>query len=198
MLLTSFFTFLQIILVDIILSGDNAVIIGALTATLALNQRNSALLWGGILAGVLRIVFTLVAAWLLKIPMIMLIGSLLLFRVAWGLYNDLRDDGTVNASNETPPSTFWRVITAVAIADISMSLDNILGVVGVAQGNMWAIGFGIAFSVAIMIFGAKVVSLLIERNKWIAWVGLALIVFVAGRMFVEGVPPAMAFVRTFI
>lgn len=185
--------FFQVILIDIVLSGDNAVIIGALAAGLVPELRNKAIFYGMLIAVILRVIFSLGVVWLLQIPFVMIIGGLLLFWVAFKMYRDLRDDGSINDSEETKhPKTMLSALVAIALADVSMSLDNVLGVAGAANGHMPALIVGLVLSVIIMGFAAKLVSSLIERHKWIAWVGLVMILFVAGRMIVHGAPEVLA------
>lgn len=185
--------FFQVILIDIVLSGDNAVIIGALAAGLVPELRNKALIYGMIAAVVLRIALSLGVVWLLQIPCVMIIGGALLFYVAYKMWRDLRDDGSLNDSEETKqPKTMMSALIAIALADLSMSLDNVLGVAGAASGHVPALVVGLILSVLIMGCAAKVVSSLIDRHKWIAWVGLVLIIFVACRMVYHGLPEALA------
>ena len=190
---TEIFSFLQVILIDLVLSGDNAVIIGTLAAGLAVGLRNKAIMWGMGLAVAMRILLSLGVVYVLKIPGIMAIGGLLLFYVAYKMYKDLTDDGELNDSTETKqPKTFMAAIGAIAMADFSMSLDNVLGVAGAAAGHIPSLVTGLVLSVALMGFAAKWISTLIDKHKWIAWLGLGLIVFIAGRMTIEGIPAVIA------
>ena len=181
--------FFGVILIDIVLSGDNAIVIGTLAASLDPKQRNKAIAFGMGIAVAARIVLSLGAVYLLMIPGIQLLGAIMLLYVAWGMFSDLRDDGELNDSTETKtPRTFVSAMVAITIADLSMSIDNVIGVAGVAKDHWEALIFGLILSVLIMAFGAKLVSTLIDKFKWIAWVGLGLILLIAGKMFYHGVP----------
>ena len=186
--------FLGVILIDIVLSGDNAIIIGTLAASLPDTQRNKAIYAGMAIAVVARIILSLFAVYLLSIPGLQLIGGLLLLYVAWGMYSDLRDDGTMNDSTETKaPRSFGRAMIAITIADLSMSIDNVLAVAGTAKDHWEALIFGLILSVGIMAFAATLVAKLIEKFAWIAWIGLAFVLFIAGKMIYHGVPEVIAF-----
>jgi YjbE family integral membrane protein len=181
--------FLQVILLDIVLSGDNAVIIGTLAASLDPKQRNKAIGFGMLLAVIARVMLSLGVVYLLMIPGIMIIGGLLLFYVAWKMWSDLRDDGSIDGSNiNKEPKSFGSALVSIAIADISMSLDNVLAVAGTVAGHWPALVFGLFLSVAIMAVAAKLVSNIIDKHKWVSYIGLLLILFVAGRMVYHGVP----------
>lgn len=186
-LLANLITFGGIILLDVVLSGDNAVIIGAKAATLPPDQRKKALLFGMTAAAIFRIVASLFATFLVTIPGLRFAGGLALLYVAYGMWNDLRDDGTMDASNEEAAGTFRSALIAIAIADISMSIDNVLAVAGAASGNFIALVFGLVLSIAIMAFAANFVAKLIERWRWLAWIGFFLVLFIAGRLMYEDV-----------
>jgi YjbE family integral membrane protein len=184
--------FIQVILLDLVLSGDNAVIIGALAASLPAEQRNKAIFWGMALAVGLRIAMSVGVTFILKIPFILPIGGLLLFWVAWKMYRDMTDNAHLDGSSEhggKEAKTLGSALFAIALADVSMSLDNVLAVAGAAREHLWVMICGLFLSVVLMGFGAKLVSSWIERYKWIAWVGLILIIFVGGKMIFEGLHP---------
>jgi YjbE family integral membrane protein len=181
----------QVVAVDLILAGDNAVIIGALAANLPSAQRTMAVTVGIMAAVAARIILSLGVVWLLLIPGVMIIGALLLFWVAWKLWRDLR-----SAENAPPtakqPGSLSAAILAIVLADLSMSLDNVLGVAGAAQGHALAMVFGLVLSIALMGAAAAAIAAIITRHRWIAYVGLALIVFVAARMLWHGSTPLIA------
>lgn len=177
----------QVVLVDLVLAGDNAVVVGALAANLPSDQRRKAIVIGIAFAVVARIVLSLGVVWLLQIPGVMIFGGALLFWVAWKMWKDLRSDGEAEAAPMASGEALHKAIIAITLADLSMSLDNVLGVAGAAGGHMGAVVFGLALSVALMGIAASVIAGLINKHRWIAYVGLALIVFVAGRMVWHGV-----------
>lgn len=190
---SSIFAFLGVILIDIVLSGDNAVIIGTIAAGLPDKQRDKAIAAGMAVAVIARILLSLIAAWLLTIPGLQVVGGLLLLYVAWGMYKDIRGGDEEGASKA--PRSFGRAMLAIILADLSMSLDNVLAVAGTATGHWAALMFGLLLSVAIMAFAAALVARLVEKHAWIAWVGLVFVLFVAVRMLVEGTPELMAMVQ---
>ena len=178
---------LQVILVDLVLAGDNAIVIGTLAAALPAAERRRVIMIGIVAALGARIVFALAVAWLLSIPGLLLVGALLLFWVAWKMWRDLSADDGPDEAQTTEPRSFWRAVVAVLVADLSMSLDNVLGVAGAAREHPWALTIGLVLSVALMGTAASVIARFIEQYRWIAWVGLALIIFIAGRMLTDGV-----------
>ncbi|GHB16367.1 YjbE family putative metal transport protein [Salinicola rhizosphaerae] len=190
---SSIFAFLGVILIDIVLSGDNAVIIGTIAAGLPDKQRDKAIAAGMAVAVIARILLSLIAAWLLTIPGLQVVGGLLLLYVARGMYKDIRGGDEEGASKA--PRSFGRAMLAIILADLSMSLDNVLAVAGTATGHWAALMFGLLLSVAIMAFAAALVARLVEKHAWIAWVGLVFVLFVAVRMLVEGTPELMAMVQ---
>jgi YjbE family integral membrane protein len=183
---------LQIIMLDIVLSGDNAVIIGALTASLPAHQRNKALIFGTLAAVIMRVVLSALAIYVLKIPGILVIGALLLAYIGVKLTRDLLDNHKADGSTEkvAVTGTFASAIWAIAVADFSMSLDNVVAVAGAAH-NVPVMVFGLMLSIVLMAVAAKGVSKLIERYSWIAWIGVVLIFYIAGKMLYEGVPIAI-------
>ncbi len=189
--------FAQVILLDLVLSGDNAVIIGALAASLPAHQRKKAIVLGILLAAVLRIAMSAGVNYIIKIPFIMPIGGLLLLGVAYKVWKDMRDNGALDGSTEAhshgkPAGTLLGALWAITLADVSMSLDNVLAVAGAAGEHLWVLVAGLALSVVLMGVGASLVAKLIDRYKWINWVGLILIIFVALKMIWEGVHPLFA------
>jgi YjbE family integral membrane protein len=196
--------FFQVIMIDLVLAGDNAVVIGLAAAGLAPDLRRRAILIGIIAATLLRIAFALVTTQLLTLGGGLLIaGGLLLLWVCWKMYReltvpqeqeqeatealadaDLNADGTIAA--RSPRKTLGQAVVQIIIADVSMSLDNVLAVAGAAQHHMEALIFGLALSVVLMGVAASFIAGLLTRHRWIAWVGLLIILYVAIRMVFHG------------
>src|SRR3954469_6135713 len=187
--------FLEILFIDIVLAGDNAIVVGALAAGLPADQRKKVILIGVAAALVLRIAFALLVSQLLQIVGLVLAGGILLLWVAWRMYREIRHQGESGGSDEIlgdehsglrPPKTFARAAWGVALADVSMSLDNVLAVAGAAKDHPWVLVFGLALSVILMGIAANFIARYIERYRWIAWVGLIVILWVALKMIWEG------------
>ena len=198
----AFAAFVQVLMIDIVLAGDNAIVVGALAAGLPADQRKKVIFIGVIAALVLRIAFALVVTQLMAIIGLIFIGGLLLVWVAWRMWRDLRDQsGQSPGSDEItgdehsglkPAKSFAGAAWAVAIADVSMSLDNVLAVAGAAREHPGILIVGLIFAVALMGLAANIIATYIERFRWIAYVGLAVIVYVAGKMIYEGwIDPAV-------
>ncbi len=193
----AFAAFIQVLLIDLVLAGDNAIVVGALAAGLPADQRKKVIVIGVVAALVLRIFFALTVSWLLGIVGLVLAGGLLLLWVAWRMYRDLHH-GDLGASPGSPEiagdedsgipaaKSFAAAAWSVAIADVSMSLDNVLAVAGAAREHPGILIVGLIFAVALMGIAANVIAQYIERYRWIAWFGLAVIVYVAGKMIWEG------------
>jgi YjbE family integral membrane protein len=192
----AFAAFLQVLMIDLVLAGDNAIVVGALAAGLPPDQRRKVIVIGVLAALVLRIAFALVVTQLLQIIGLILIGGLLLLWVAWRMWRDLRDhQGESWGSEEIvgdehaglkPAKSFAGAAWGVAIADVSMSLDNVLAVAGAARDHPGILIVGLIFAVAMMGVAANIIARYIERYRWIAWIGLAVIVYVAGKMIYDG------------
>lgn len=178
----------QVVLIDLVLAGDNAVVIGMLAAGLPAEQRRKVVLIGVAAALLLRIAFALGVTWLLQVPGLVLLGGILLLWVAWKMWRDLTANTGRSIKGPTAPESFARAVIAVTIADASMSLDNVLGVAGAARAHPWALTFGLILSVALMGGAATVIARYIGRYRWIAFIGLSLILFVAARMLWDGSP----------
>ena len=187
--------FVKILLIDIVLAGDNAIVVGALAAGLPAEQRKKVIMIGVLAALVLRIAFALIVTQLLQIVGLVLAGGLLLLWVAWKMYRELRDPNENPGSEEIvgdehsglrAPKSFASAAWGVAIADVSMSLDNVLAVAGAAREHPWVLVFGLVLSVILMGFAANFIARYIERYRWIAWGGLLVILWVALRMIWEG------------
>jgi len=172
--------FIQIVLIDLVLAGDNAIIIGMVASKFSPEQRKKIIFWGISGAVVLRIILTLLTAYLLQIQGLRLIGGLALLYIVYKLYVDvikkkLEDVGNIKVDN----SSFLKAIMTVLIADFTMSLDNVLGVAGAAKDHYFLLIFGLLLSIAIMAVGATLISGWIKKYKWIAWLGLIAILVVA-------------------
>ena len=180
MLTEQILIFIQIILLDLVLAGDNAIIIGMVASQFPNDQRKKIIFWGIGAAIVLRIIFTLITAYLLQITGLRLIGGLLLLYVCYKLYVVVVKG---NATEEKSPSientNFFKAITTIIIADVTMSLDNVLAVAGAAKDHYYLLIFGLVLSIALMAVAANLISQWIKKYKWIAWLGLLAILFVA-------------------
>jgi YjbE family integral membrane protein len=183
---------IEILMIDIVLAGDNAIVVGALAAGLPSDQRKKVIMIGVLAALVLRIVFALVVSQLLQIVGLVLAGGILLLWVAWKMYRELRSEEEKpeipgdERSGMRPARTFATAAWGVAVADVSMSLDNVLAVAGAAREHPWILVFGLVLSVILMGVAANFVARYIERYRWIAWVGLLVILWVALKMIWEG------------
>ena len=187
--------FFEIMAIDIVLAGDNAIVVGALAAGLPSDQRKKVILIGVAAALVLRIAFALVVTQLLQVVGLILAGGLLLLWVAWKMWRELHHSGQSAGSPEVegdessgvkPAKSFASAAWGVAVADVSMSLDNVLAVAGAAKDHPQMLVFGLVLSVILMGVAANFIARNIERYRWIAYVGLAVIVWVAGKMIWEG------------
>lgn len=178
--------FLQVLMIDVMLAGDNAIVVGAIAAGLTPQQRKKVIMIGIVAALVLRIVFALAVTQLLQIVGLTFAGGLLLLWVAWKMWRELRSDHKSHADGLKPAKSFAAAAWAVAIADVSMSLDNVLAVAGAARAHPGILIIGLILSVVLMGIAANLLARIIGRYRWIAYLGLAVIVFVAGKMIYEG------------
>ena len=195
--------FLQVIMIDLVLAGDNAIVIGLAAAGLPKDQRNKAILIGIIAATVLRIIFAALTTQLLQIVGLLLAGGVLLLWVCWKMWRELRTshadehaaeealanadtnaDGTI--AGGAPRKTFAQAVWQIVIADVSMSLDNVLAVAGAAREHPWVLVFGLLLSIALMGLAATFIARLLQNHRWIAYVGLAVILYVALEMIYRG------------
>jgi YjbE family integral membrane protein len=203
---------LQVIMIDLVLAGDNAVIIGLAAAGLPKEQRNKAILIGIIAATVLRIAFASITTQLLEIVGLLLAGGILLLWVCWKMWRELRTsakdeieanealaqqdlDGDKVLAGSVPRKTFAQAAWQIVVADVSMSLDNVLAVAGAAREHPAVLVFGLGLSIALMGIAASFIARLLQRHHWIAYVGLAVILYVAAEMIYRGaleVWPAIA------
>jgi len=172
--------FFQIVFIDLVLAGDNAIVIGMVASQFDHNSRKKIIFWGIGAAIVLRIIFTLITAYLLQINGLKTIGGLLLIYIAYKLYKDvIRNKSPDDQKIKTDKSTFAKAIMTVIIADVSMSLDNVLGVAGAAQQHYVLLVFGLVLSILLMATVANIISKWIKKYKWIGWLGLLAILAVA-------------------
>ena len=198
--LTAFF---QVIFIDLVLAGDNAIVIGLAASGLPREQRNKAILVGIIAATVLRIIFASITTWLLAIVGLLVAGGILLLWVCWKMWRELRTtaqeahaargaladedlDRSGGIAEGAPRKTFAQAALQIIIADVSMSLDNVLAVAGAAREHPVVLVFGLALSIALMGAAASLIANLLQRHRWIAYVGLAIILYVALTMIWEG------------
>jgi len=201
-----FSAFLQVIAIDLVLAGDNAIVIGLAAAGLPADQRKKAILVGIAAATVLRIAFALITQQLLQIgPILLIAGGLLLLYVCWKMWRELSTshqeeheatealadtdydkDGTVARTAKGPRKTFAQAAWQIVIADVSMSLDNVLAVAGAAMDHPTVLIFGLALSIALMGLAASFIARLLHKYRWIAYVGLLVILYVALEMTLKG------------
>ena len=172
--------FFQIVFIDLVLAGDNAIIIGMVASQFPIDQRKKIIFWGIAAAVILRIVFTLITAYLLQITGLRLIGGILLLYICYRLYADvIKNNNHENKDVKVDNSSFFKAITTVIIADVTMSLDNVLGVAGAARDHYFLLIFGLMLSIVLMATAATLISGWIKKYGWIAWVGLLAILAVA-------------------
>jgi YjbE family integral membrane protein len=204
--------FAQVILIDLVLAGDNAIVIGLAAAGLPPDQRNKAILVGVVAATVLRIAFAGVTTQLLQVVGLLFAGGLLLLWVCWKMWRELRNghdsendgvetfsdydinaDGTI--AGRAPRKTFAAAAWQIVVADVTMSLDNVLAVAGAAREHPMVLVFGLVLSIALMGLAASMIARLLQRHRWIAYLGLAVILYVAVDMMVRGAQELQPMVR---
>ena len=183
----------SVIIIDLVMSGDNAIIVGLAAAGLPPELRRKAIVLGVAVATVLRIFFALITFQLLQIIGLTLAGGLLLLWVSWQMWHDIRrrnvaenDQSGEDADSASGGKTFRQALMAIVIADVSMALDNILGVAGAAHDHIEVLIFGLVLSIALMAVAANLIADVLERHKWIGYVGLAIIAYVAADMIWRG------------
>lgn len=184
-MLHEFGALLQVLLIDLTLAGDNAVVVGLAVAGLPARQRRPAILLGIGGATVLRIAMGAVTLQLLAIVGLLLAGGLLLLWVCWKMYRELRRGGAHGGAVPVT-KTLRQAMLQIMLADLSMSLDNVLAVAGAADGHVWVLAAGLTVSVVLMGVAANLVARLLERQRWIAWIGLLIVLFVALKLIWEG------------
>lgn len=190
----------QIIIADLILSGDNALVIGMAAAGLSPELRKKAILYGMIIAAVMRIIFAILATSLLDIPGILFVGALLLFWVCWTLFKEIKAGHAENAEDAmeaaddleagytgAPRRTMFSALVSITIADVSMSLDNVLAVAAIADGNTTTLVFGLGLAIILMAFAATLIMRLLAKYPWISWLGLIVLIYVATEMMYRGI-----------
>ena len=187
--------FVSVVIIDVVLAGDNAIVVGMAAAGLPAGRRRRVIVLGVAMATVLRILLALVTMQLIEIVGLTLAGGLLLLWVAWRLYRELRAhrtatgpaDGSRPCEGARPrPKSAKQALGQIILADVSMSLDNVLALAGTARAHPLVLSFGLVLSVALMGIASHYVARLLSRHFWIAWIGLAIITFVALRMMWEG------------
>jgi YjbE family integral membrane protein len=192
----------QVVLIDVMLAADNAIVVGALAAGLPAASRRKVIAIGVVAALILRIAFALVVTQLMQLVGLVFAGGLLLVWVAWKMWRELRAGGNgedgETAAGKAAPKGFAQAAWAVAIADVSMSLDNVLAVAGAARAHPGILVIGLVLSVALMGLAANLLARVIERYRAIAYVGLAVILYVAGKMIYEGVVDPLTGLTTLI
>ena len=172
--------FSQIVFIDLVLAGDNAIVIGMVASQFPINQRKKIIFFGIGGAVILRIVFTLITAYLLQITGLRLIGGILLLYICYKLYVDVvKNNSEDNKDIKVDNSNFLKAMTTIIIADVTMSLDNVLGVAGAAKNHYILLIFGLVLSIALMATAANLISKWIKKYRWIAWLGLLAILVVA-------------------
>ncbi len=176
----------QVLFIDLVLAGDNAVVVGLAVAGLQEGQKNRAILFGILVAAALRLALAFVAVRLMAVVGLMLAGGLLLLWVCWRMYRELRPKRSVRGAAPPAAKTMGQALVQVVLADLSMSLDNVLAVAGAAYEHPWVLAVGLGVSVLLMGLAARLVARLLERHRWLAWAGLAVVLFVAVRLIWEG------------
>ncbi len=200
-----FMALLEVIAINLVLSGDNAIVIGLAAAGLPAHLRQKAILFGIIAATVLRLIFAVITTYLLGIPGLQLVGGLLLGWVCWKMWSELRvaqHDGSPEtaggAASRAPEKTFFQAAMQIVLADVSMSLDNVLAVAGAAQGHSTVLIIGLIVSIALMGVAANFVAKLLSRFRWIAYLGLIIIVYVALSMIYHGFHEVLPMVYSYV
>jgi len=172
--------FFQIVFIDLVLAGDNAIVIGMVASQFPIEQRKKIIFWGIGAAVILRIFFTLITAYLLQITGLRLIGGILLLYICYKLYIDIVKNNSEDKNDtKVDDLNFLKAISTILIADVTMSLDNVLGVAGAAREHYLLLIFGLLLSIALMATVATLISNWIQKYKWIAWLGLIAILAVA-------------------
>ena len=172
--------FFQIVFIDLVLAGDNAIVIGMVASQFPIERRKKIIFWGIGAAVILRIIFTLITAYLLQITGLRLIGGILLLYICYKLYIDIVKNSSEDKNDtKVDDSNFLKAISTILIADVTMSLDNVLGVAGAAGEHYLLLIFGLLLSIALMATAATLISNWIQKYKWIAWLGLIAILAVA-------------------
>lgn len=205
-MLDSVWPLLQIIFADIVLSGDNALVIGMAAAGLAPADRQRAIFLGMALAAGLRIFFAIIATYLLGIPGLLFAGGLLLVWVCYRFYGDIKDhmskgvDGTVgpDETGAKEGNTLWKALVTITIADVSMSIDNVLAVAGIARDNTTLLIFGLGLAIVFMAFFATLIMKVMVKYAWLSWLGLVFLVYISAKMLWDGWPEVATLLAPYI
>ncbi len=185
----------SVLIIDLVLAGDNAIVVGLAAASVPKEMRTKVIALGIGLAVIMRIGFAVITVQLLELKGVKLVGGLLLLWVCWRFYSDLRRpahglaqlaEAEAAANAGGPTKGLWRAIIQIVIADLSMSLDNVLAVASASAGHEWVLIVGLVVSVVLMAVAATLIAKLLEKHRWIAWIGLAVILYVAVKMVWEG------------
>ncbi len=172
--------FLGVLAIDLILSGDNAVVIALAVRQLEGKTRRRAIFWGAMGAVGLRLIFAAVVTYLLLVPFLQAVAALLLVWIAWRLLFQEEEHGDVEAS-----TSIWGAIRIIIVADVIMSLDNVVALVGVSGGNLWLLVFGLFLTIPLIIYGSQILSSLMDRLPWLVYLGSGILVYVAIEMFLK-------------
>ena len=195
---TQLVALLQIIVIDVVLAGDNAIVVGLAASRVAPERRAKVIFWGLAGAVILRILFSAITAQLLAVIGLTLAGGILLLWVCWKMYREIRGGGMNHGAHhadavgaDVAPATikhmsFWSAILQILVADVSMSLDNVLAVAGAAKGHTWVLVVGLLLSIILMAIAANFIARLLAKYHWITWIGLAIILFVSLDMIYRG------------
>jgi YjbE family integral membrane protein len=184
----------QVVIIDVVLAGDNAIVVGLAASRVAPELRARVIFWGIAGAVVLRIAFAAVTVQLLSIVGLLLAGGILLLWVCWKMYREIRHEpkpmpagaAVVSPDERQGGLGFWAALIQIIIADVSMSLDNVLAVAGAAKGHTWVLVVGLAIAVVLMAVAATFIAGLLARYPWVTWIGLIIILYVAGDMIWRG------------
>ena len=174
---------LAIVVIDLVLAGDNAIVIALAARSLPPALQKRAILWGAIGAIGVRSLMTVIVVWLLQIPGLLLAGGLALL---WIAYRLLLPDANDDVKHEVAPTTFWGAMRTIVIADAVMGLDNVLAVAGAAKGDFWILVVGLTIAIAFMALASNYIAKLLARHHWIAWIGLLIVLYVAVEMVWTG------------
>lgn len=181
-----FVALLQVLIIDLVLAGDNAIVVGLAVNGLPAEHRRKAIFLGVAGATVMRIAFALITLELLAIIGLLFAGGVLLLWVCWRMYRELRPKHPDRAEVASPPKTMRAAMMQIILADLSMSLDNVLAVAGAARQHPWVLVLGLVISVVLMGLAASLVAKLLDRYRWLAWLGLAIVLYIAVKMILEG------------
>ena len=180
----------QIVLADIVLSGDNALIIGMAAAAFSEKERKQIIFFGLMAAAILRILFALIASYLISVPGLLLIGALLLYWVCYKFYLDIRSFTTEQSKEEVSSKVkgkdFKKALITITIADISMSLDNVIAVTAIARDQTYLLIFGIAFSIFLIALFAAAIVRILTKYRWLSYIGLAFLIYLSTEMAIDG------------